>query len=173
MNECSQNQSFWLTEPFSPCNCSQCWPREDLSCRETGLFLWRSAHMFPIWSSEPPLYVWNGAEPNSAQGGMWSVESRPDGTPSDRLRGRSQTLLTETRLIDDSRPDSAPPFVLQTYPRSPRRSRGATVGKLSREPMKCTESFSCVQVFWKYVGHNAVQNNTIINNHLQTACKIR
>lgn len=77
-------------------NYSLYWPWEDPSWRDTPFFLWHSSHMFPIWSTKPPFYVWNGAEHNSALDGMWSMETRPDGTPSDGLSGQSQTLLTET-----------------------------------------------------------------------------
>lgn len=84
------------------------WPWEDPSCHDTPLFLWLSSHMFPIWRTKPLFYVWNGVEHNSADG-MWRKETQPDGTPSERLRSQSQTILTETQVIEDSRPYSLTP----------------------------------------------------------------
>lgn len=90
--------------------CTQCWPWENPICRDSLLFLWHPSHMFPIWSTKLAFYAWNGAEHNSALDGMWSTETRPDGTTSDRLSGQSKTLLTESQLIGDSRPYSTTHF---------------------------------------------------------------
>lgn len=121
-----------------------CWPWEDPGCRETPLLLWHSSHMFPIWSTKPPFYVWNGAERNSALDGMWSAETRPDGTPSDRLSGQSQTLLTETQLIEDSRPYSIPPVCFLGFPAC--HDAAVAVGPICVLSRECTESWSCIKV---------------------------
>lgn len=74
----------------------------------TQLSVYDTLLKFPIWGTKPLLYIWNGAEHNSALDGMWSTETRPDGNLSKRLGSQSQTLLMESQLIEDSRPASFP-----------------------------------------------------------------
>lgn len=92
---------FWQREV-------RAWTCEDPSCRDMACFLWHASHMFPIWSTKPLICIWNGAEHNSALDGMWSMETKPDGTPSDRRSIQSKALPTESQLIEDSRPTLFP-----------------------------------------------------------------
>lgn len=136
----------------------QGWTREDSSCRDTARFLWHSSHMFPIWSTKPPIYIWNGPEHNSALHGMWSMETQPDGTPSDRLGSQSKTLLTESHIIEDSRPTLFPNLYFRLSCWGSDRNQNGNPQREQIPHRNCPSWDSTWQPSWKYLFSRILPN---------------